>query len=134
MTTARNNGVRAEITGWAETSMETLDRPAILSGWVFEVILFSFIAFIVALCGVNSPKLTGGFWFGLAIMHWIRAYGSSDFTNSLFESFQDEGRAGAYSSYRDGLVSWWTWFGIIIFGIVGTVIYFTARNKKSPAK
>lgn len=131
VTTARNHGIRAEVSGWAETSMESLNRPAILSGWITELIVFSALAFIVAVCAINSPWMTGGFWYGAAVMHWARAFGSSDFTNTLFKSFADEGRALSFSPYRDKLVSSWTWLGIIIFSVVGLVIYLCARKKKA---
>jgi len=123
---ATNNGVQAEITGWASTSMSTLDRPAIISGWTVQVVLFSFLALILAL---NSPKwTTGGFWYGLAIVHWIRAFGSSDFTDTLYRSFSNMGLSGLYPEYRTGLVTIWTIMGIAVFLFLSVVIYRGIRK------
>jgi hypothetical protein len=125
---ATNNGIRAEVTGWSSTYMSTLNRPAIISGWAIQVVLFSFLALILAL---NSPRwTTGGFWYGLAIVHWIRAFGSSDFTNTLFSSFSNSGLSAYYPAYRTGLVTWWSIFGIMVFLFLGAVIY--KRIRKAP--
>ena len=126
---ATNNGIQAQITGWASTSMSALNRPAIISGWTVQVVLFSFLALILAL---NSPKLmTGGFWYGLAIVHWLRAFGSSDFTDTLYRSFSTMGLSGLYPEYRTGLVTIWTIMGIAVFLFLGAVIYKGIR--KAPA-
>jgi hypothetical protein len=118
---ATNNGIRAEVTGWASTSMSTLNRPAIISGWTVQVVLFSFLALILAL---NSPRwTTGGFWYGLAIVHWIRAFGSTDFNVTLYQSFSNQGLGSYYPGYRSGLVSIWAITGIAVFLFVGAVIY-----------
>jgi hypothetical protein len=133
VTVALNNGVtRASITGWASSEMSTLDRPAILSGWIVEVIVLSFLAFMAAL--INSPKcrwVTGGMWYGAAIVHWARSFGSSDFTDTLYRSFSNQGAAQYYPQYRNGLVMGWSFMGIVIFLFVGLVIM--AGMKKAPA-
>lgn len=132
VTTAQNHGVRAQITGWAETSMERLDRPAILSGWIAEVITLSILALVVALVGIKSPWATGGFWYGAAIVHWLRALGSTDFNSTMAQSLAEDGKAYAFSRYSDTLRTTWIWGGIIVLGSIGIIIYFCTRKRKSP--
>ena len=127
---AQNNGVaQASVTGWASASMSRLDRPAILSGWTMQVILFSIMAIILAIVSPKSTWTTGGFWYGAAVVHWIRAYGSTDFNSALLQSFTDQGTPEYYTSYRSGLVSSWSIMGIVIFLIVGLVILARIKGK-----
>lgn len=125
---ATNNGVRAQVTGWASTSMSTLNRPAIVSGWAIQVILFSIMAIILATVSPRSKWATGSFWFGAAVVHWIRAFNSSDFNDTLYRSFSVQGLESYYPAYRNGLVSIWTITGIAVFLSLAIVIYRGMRK------
>ena len=127
---AQSHGVRAYVSGWAETQMDSLNRPAILAGWTAEVVSFGALAFFVVMVGFNSPWITGGFWYALSFVHWLRAFGSSDFNSTLAKSFGD---ARAFELYHVGLMNRWALWGIIGYAVLGIVILLSVR-KKSPVK
>jgi hypothetical protein len=138
-TVANNNGVRtAYVTGWADMRMDPLDRPALLAGWVSEVFLFSVAAIILALSGI-SPKrrwMTGGFWAGAALVHWIRAFNSSDFTDQIRYYFNSQfpndpvSATAYYNAYREGLVDTWSMFGFWTFAVVGLTVLLCLLPRK----
>jgi hypothetical protein len=63
------------------------------------------------------------------MVHWIRAYGSTDFNSALLQSFTDQGTPEYYTSYKAGLVSSWSIMGIVICLVVGLVILARVKEK-----
>ena len=130
---ATNNGSQAYVTGWASTSMNPLDRPAIISGWAIQVILFSLMAIFMATISPKSKWATGGFWLGAAVVHWIRAYGSSDFNDTLYRSFANQGLGNFYQAYRSGLFTIWSIMGIALLLVVCIFVFKGIKGiKKAP--
>jgi hypothetical protein len=121
--------------------MNPFDRPALLAGWISQVLFCSVASVIVAMIG-RYPKnhwMTGGFWMGAAFTHWARALGSSDFIDRFREYFKiqfpnDPAQALAhYNAYRAGLEDAWWRFGVWTFLIVGIIVLLCAMIKrKSP--
>lgn len=138
-TVANNNGIAdTAITGWDTMRMRPFDRPALLAGWISQVLFCATVAVILAMIG-RYPKtgwMTGGFWLGAAFTHWVRAFGSSDFHNRIREYYQAQfpnnpvQALAYYNAYRYGLEDAWWRFGIWVFIITGLIVILCATIKK----
>lgn len=127
---ARNHGVYAYVSGWAHTNMAILDRPAILAGWISQVITFGALALIFAMLGSSSIRMSGAFWYAVSMVHWIRAFGSSDFTTTLARSF--DGNMLAFYQYHAVLMKQWMIWGVLVYGMMGVFILMLTAAKRNP--
>jgi hypothetical protein len=82
---AAKDGISAEVTGWASSTIHGVDFKAMMAGWKWELIWSLVIALILSFIGRKSKAawFTGGGALGYGIVTWIRAFNSVDFNDGM---------------------------------------------------
>ena len=120
----------AKITSWSTTRAEIRLSQA-YAGYFFEIWIMILLGILV----LPVKWLPGGF-VGYAQFTWFRAFGSTDF-NSYVERVIEYYNLNDVNAQhiRSAVVQGWIVRGVILFGIVWTIMYFVLRKKReiSPA-